>query len=283
MMMALCLAASNVFAQPFTPSMSSDTYGIAQGGGNILSVPTPKDNNDNPIGKQLDINDAVNLLLGTAYSRNSDVDSLQWTAGDATWKDIAGYIGNTGTYILVGLTAANSNTLQVYDVGAPGSPVDVLGPVSGFDFFGDGSSGDPFFAGFSPFTAPGTDFGWRLKSVKGLSTTIWDSQALLNANGLDHMLTYHLASLAGTTVYIKYGCDLNDAPEDCTVEEYTFTDPYLIGWEDKPLSLGKLGDEDFDDIMFLVDGVYPNTPEPATMALLAGGLLGLGGLRRKRG
>ena len=44
------LAATPAFAQPFTGTMGSDTYGIAQGGGNIPGVATPRDNNDNLAG-----------------------------------------------------------------------------------------------------------------------------------------------------------------------------------------------------------------------------------------
>jgi len=254
--------AGTVFAQPFTPTMASDSYGIAQGGGNILAVPTPKDNNDGTP----DINDAINLLLGTGYSRNSDVDALRYTNVDEQWKDL-GSSNNAASYVLVGLTAGNSNTLKVYDVTAPATKISVLGPTSGFGFLGTGTLADPFQQyATSPF-APGTNFGWVLTS----NASSWDSVAANNPSGLDHMLTYYLPALAGKTVYVT-------TPSG--VKSYTFNDPYLIAWEDLALSNGKLGDEDFDDMMYIVDRVVP-IPEPFSVMLLGSGLLGLAGLRRK--
>ncbi len=270
--------ASGVWAQPFSPTMAADTYGIAQGGGNIASVATPRDDNDNLgpyVGKPFtlgggpdpaDVNDAINLLLGTSYAHNSDVDFLQYTAGpDSTWKDIGGGV-NTGTFVFVSLTASNSNSLRVYDVGDH-IPKLVLGPETGFGYLGDGSAGNPFPAGLNPLT-PGVNFGWSLLSESG-SSLVWDSDSTLNSDKLDHMLTYHLGSLTGKTVFIKIGAD---------VSEYTFYDPFLLAWEDLPID--GTSDEDYDDTIFLVDRVRP-VPEPMSMMLLAGGLLGLRTMRRK--
>lgn len=58
----------------------------------------------------------------------------------------------------------------------------------------------------------------------------------------------------------------------------------LIAWEDLPLGIdGKLGDQDYED---LIGGLltYPDDtdiPEPATMALLGGGLGIMLALRRR--
>jgi len=271
----MAFTASGVNAQPFTPTVAGDTYGIAQGGGNILAVPTPRDNNDNLAGipNPADINDAINLLLGTAYARNSDVDFLRVVGPDETWQDLSS-TDFSGEYALVSLTAANSNTLSVYDVTAPAVKVPVLGPVSGFGFLGkDGlTAATAFTAALSPF-AGGTNFGFSIKSVPVSGpTNTWDSNPTSNPDGLDHMLTYHLAALSGQTIWIKVGAN--------PASEYTFYDPYLIAWEDKPLLNGLLGDEDFDDLVFLVDRVRP-IPEPISMVLFGSGLAGLAGLRRK--
>ncbi len=280
------LMATGAWAQPFGTQMGADTYGIAQGGTNILTIPTPRDDNDNPAGKNLDINDAINLLLSTSYAHNSDVDFLRHTGQDSIWTDLSDK-DNSGTFVFLGLTAANTNTLRVYDVATPGTKIKVLPSLSGFDFTGDGSAAHPFLAGFSPFS-PGTNFGWNLKSTTTSSvTSLWDSNPAFNPGGYDHMLTYDLAKLAGKTVYIKSCSNINNSTTCTIVSTYTFNHPYLLGFEDKPCVTNTngdvaCGDEDYDDTMFLVDRVAPIVPEPLSLMLLGSGLFGFAGMRRKR-
>ncbi len=269
-----------VWAQPFTPSMASDSYGIAQGGGNNPAIPTPNDDNDNLSGtlpngtpNNADINDAINLLLNTNYAHNSDVDFLRFVGPDATWKDLS-TTDSTGTYALISLTASNANTLRVYDASTPGTKLDVFGhSFTGFGYTGDGTAAHPFAAALSPL-AGGTNFGWNIETVGSDGTFDWDSNPGFNPDGLDHMLTYHLGDLKGKTVWIQVG---NNNPV-----QYTFYDPFLLTWEDKGLqNNGKLGDEDYDDLIYLVDRVQP-VPEPMSVMLLGSGLVGLAGLRRKK-
>ena len=267
---AVCVCTSNVWAQPFSVPMGSDSYGTAQGGGN-LPIPTPRDNNDGTP----DINDAINFLLGSSLTRNSDADFLQVTP-DATWQDLSP-TDSTGVFTIIGLTAAASNTLGVYRT-ADGIHLPLLGPFSGAGFMVS-----PFPAVKSPL-AGGENFGFYIDSLRDSITTTYDSNPLNNLGGYDHMLTYHLAGLAGQTLTINL-CDAGGV--NCSVIVYKFNDPYLIAWEDKPCvdngsGVVTCGDEDFDDILYLVDRVHP-VPEPISMMLFGSGLLGLAGARlRKR-
>jgi len=258
---------SNVWAQPFTPTMAGDTYDSSPD-----VVATPEDT-----AVDQNIHDAVNLLLGTGHTANEQIDGLRWGA-DEEWVDLS-TDANDGTFIFISITAANSNTLGVYEVGG-GPDIPVLGPNTGFLFSGDGSNGNPFDAALSPL-APGANFGWFLNTTDAESNTIrWDSDPTQNVFGndqigLDHMLTYHLDGLSGQTVWIQIGAN--------PPVQYTFDDPYLLAWEDLDLNgSGLLGDEDFNDTIFLVDRVKP-VPEPMSMMLFGSGLLGLVGSRlRKR-
>ena len=94
-------------AQPYTSRIENDVYGIIQCGGNDTNVPTPRDDNDNLSSPDApdytDINDAINSLVNpiTPYAHNSDVDYLQYTGPDATWKDLSSD-ESEGTYVMIG-------------------------------------------------------------------------------------------------------------------------------------------------------------------------------------
>jgi hypothetical protein len=107
------------------------------------------------------------------------------------------------------------------------------------------------------------------------------------------MMTFDLTPLDGKTIYVTL-------PSAIDPIEITLNDPYLIAWEDLPASwVGmpnqrykqlKLGDEDYDDMMYIVDriNIEPSptpiaNPEPSMLAVWS--ILGLtiAGVCRYRG
>jgi hypothetical protein len=263
---ACALITLPVMASPFPDNVANDVYGVIQGG-MVNGIPTAKDDNDNGP----DINDAVNRLQGTALGRNKDVDP-QFIDWDSVWKTT----NQTVSVVFIGSSASFSNTIGAYtDIGTGSVQTPpILGPVTGFGFAGDGTQGSPYPAAQGDLNI-GTQLGWRL-NVSGPS--VWDyfSEPGLNHTGFDHMMTFDLPGADGTTIWVDMG--MGSGPEILALN-----DPYLITWEDLEVFPGTpptLGDDDYDDMMFLVDNVVP-IPVPPTMLLLASGLIGLVGLRRK--
>ena len=128
---ALCLCGA-AWASSLPPRVASDRYFPHQ----VNGIPTPNDDNDGVP----DINDAVNLLLGSEpgdagyYATNADLDALL-VSNDALWSNL------TDVVALVGLTASYSNTLGIYtDAGTGSATQEILGPNSGYGFTGEGTA-----------------------------------------------------------------------------------------------------------------------------------------------
>lgn len=253
---------STAAAVPFTADVANDVYALAQGGA-ANGTPTANDSNDGAP----DQFNAVNRVIATAYTHNYQLDA-RFVEPDYVWQSLL----NPSPIVLIGLTASNSNTLGFYtDMGTGSASTPLIGPVSGFGYTGDGSISDPFTGVLSSsLPASNVPFGWYLNS----SGTNYFSESALNAGGWDHMMSFALPELAGIKYYIDDGNGGTKIPVIFT------KDAYLLAWEDLPYSVGKLGDEDYDDMMYLVAKVEP-VPIPAAAWLLGSGLIGLVAVRRR--
>lgn len=242
MLTALAIISTLASAGPYPPNLVNDIYDPTPD-----FLPTPRGDND----KAPDIYQGINWLLGTSYTANDQVDMLGVTP-DAIWEEL------NGTIALIGLTASNQNTVGVYtDLGLGTAKTPLLGPFSGFGFVGNGTAADPYNAALTGLD-PGDRFGWYLNS----SGAEYFSESYLNDDGFDHMMTFDLPGIQGTIIHIDYG----SGPI-----EVILNDPYLIAWEDLPWNGSKLGDEDYDDMMYIIDRVTPvSTPTvvPTPSALM---------------
>ena len=246
-MMALGASGALAGNGPFPTAMTDGTFGPS---GSV----TPNSNTG-----EFEIYNAVNALLGSSYTNNAQIGSLEYTGNTSTWAQT----GNGG-YAVIGLGAGATNTLEVYNSLTPGTLIDPIGTgFTGNGPTGLGTIGSPYVGTGSAFVS-GNLYGFALNQNNNSVITNWYSNPALNSDGYDHMLVYNLSSLSGSQVYVF-------DPNTNTTNPVTLTNPYILAFEDNPLDPS---DKDFNDLIVLVDGIAP-VPEPMTVALFAFGLIAM--------
>lgn len=267
-----------VHAGGFSAAMTNDLYN-----GNIPNgVPTPQYTK----GLGYDLFNAANLLNpGYGFSKNEHLDIITSDVGSYRNGDMRLITqdssftteeGATVSVFVIGRGAANINSLGYYRKTAvtstriQSSPL--LTGITGSGFYGNGSSESPFLR--ADFAAPASTLGWYIATTNwrnGQITTFY-SEAELNADGYDHLVTYAMPELQGVKLWF-------DGPQGKIEHQFT-GNAYLIGFKDTlaranydplhPEYGVTLGDDDYNDIIILVDSTVlmasdkpPVVPEPA--------------------
>lgn len=257
---------------PFPAPMTDGYFGPA-------GIATPNSGS----GETVEVYNAVNALLGTSYTNNAQLGSLEDTGSTSTWDQTG-----SGGYSVIGVGAAATNTLEVYNASTPGTLISPLGTgFTGNGTTGNGTASSPYIGTSSVFPV-GTNFGFAISSaysspynvaINGSVSSVdtWYSNPNYNADGMSHMLVYNLSTLTGAQIYVL-------DPNTGLTSKVTLNDPYLLAFEDMPITnsvTGSPSDLDYNDLTVLVNGVAP-VPEPVTVALFGVGLLAMAGYAFRR-
>ena len=183
------------------------------------------------------------ILDSRVTGTSIDVNSSQ-VADDSYWTANL----NPAAYLVIEIAGyAATNAFGLYEIGDPSNKLQV------FDGAATGMSGQVNIVVPATWKA----FGYYMEnSVIGFT---WYSDASLNANGgKDHFVAFQGAT----------GATLGNATFD--------SNDYVLAIEDT-----NLGDQDYNDMVVLVQNVKPVPEGGATLALLGFGLVAIHAIRRK--
>jgi len=206
------------------------------------------------------------ILNGITVGGHSSVDvQTDQSVPDYQWA--AGGGGGSVSQIIIELAGNHDvNSFGIYDVTNPGNRFQLFSGPSGsgtrsmFAFLNDNCIEYNMAATGTCFNA--NLFGFYLQS--GTGGPVWYSETNLNSDNSDHLVAYEGQG------------DWVDLPS--TAPGPWGGDQYVLAFEDLPSSDW---DYDYNDFVVMVNSVRP-VPEPATLAMMGMGLLGLGIVAQRR-